>query len=59
MTAYTTRKPCDADASRRGELERALELLRGGAEPEKVVEALSHRLTRRLLHLPTKLIAGR
>ena len=59
MTPHATRKPCASpQESRQSELEQALALLRAGAEPAEVVEALSYRLTNRLLHLPIKLIAG-
>ncbi len=58
-TEFRTRKPCEsAQESCASELEQALERLRAGATPEEVVEALSHRLTNRLLHLPTKAIAN-
>ena len=43
-----------ADAVRRAELERALRLLRRGEDPAKVMEALSHGLTNKLLHEPTQ-----
>lgn len=39
---------------RREEYERALRLLRGGRDPRQVVEALSRRLTNKLLHGPTR-----
>ena len=58
MDSTTTRKPCSPDASREGELEHALSLLRSGSEPAAVVEALSRRLTNRLLHLPIKSLAS-
>ncbi|MGE5638492.1 MAG: hypothetical protein ACM30H_00215 [Clostridia bacterium] len=58
-TPQHTRKPCQsAQVSCASELEHALERLRAGAAPEEVVELLSQRLTKRLLHLPTKVIAG-
>ena len=58
-TTHHTRKPChSAEESCASELQHALEQLRAGATPEDVVEALSQRLTKRLLHLPTKLIAN-
>ena len=41
------------EASRQAELERALELLRAGKDPHEVIEALSRRLTNKLLHAPT------
>lgn len=40
--------------ARRRELERALRLLRGGRDAAKVMEALSRRLTNKLLHGPTR-----
>ncbi len=56
-TTQRTRKPCQsAQESCASELQHALEELRAGATPEEVVEALSRRLTNRLLHLPTKRI---
>ena len=59
MKSTRTRKPCaSAQESRASELRHALALLRAGAEPEEIVEALSRRLTNRLLHLPTQLIAS-
>lgn len=42
------------DRARRTELDRALKMLARGDEPDKVVEALSHALTNKLLHLPTQ-----
>lgn len=46
------------EESRRSELERALKLLNAGKDPVQVMEALSLRLTNKLLHAPTKAIAG-
>jgi glutamyl-tRNA reductase len=40
------------ERDRRGELERALCLLRSGREAPQVVEELSRRLTNKLLHAP-------
>jgi glutamyl-tRNA reductase len=40
--------------ARRSELERALRLLRAGRDAGEVVEALSRRLTNKLLHAPTR-----
>lgn len=40
--------------ARRRELERALRLLRGGRGAAQVMEALSRRLTNKLLHGPTR-----
>jgi glutamyl-tRNA reductase len=42
------------EATRQAELERALALLRAGKDPLEVIEALSLRLTAKLLHAPTK-----
>lgn len=51
-------RPClTAEESRRSELERALNLLRAGKDAVQVMEALSCRLTNKLLHAPTKAIA--
>ncbi len=46
------------DDSRRAELERALRLLRAGKDAAHVIEALSQRLTNKLLHAPLKSIAS-
>ena len=46
------------EAARIAELERALRLLRIGKDPHEVMEALSRRLTAKLLHAPTKALAG-
>jgi glutamyl-tRNA reductase len=40
--------------ARRRELERALRLLQAGRDAAEVMEALSHRLTNKLLHGPTR-----
>jgi glutamyl-tRNA reductase len=40
--------------ARRQELERALRLLRSGRDAAQVLEALSRRLTNKLLHEPTQ-----
>ena len=42
-----------ADRMRRHELERAVKLLAKGEDPQRVLEALSHGLTNKLLHGPT------
>jgi glutamyl-tRNA reductase len=42
------------EQARRSELERALRLLSRGRAPAAVLEALSHRLTNKLLHEPTQ-----
>jgi glutamyl-tRNA reductase len=42
------------EKARRLELERALRLLRGGRDAGQVLEALSRRLTNKLLHAPTR-----
>ena len=46
------------EAARKAELERALILLRAGKDPRELAEALSRRLTAKLLHAPTKVLAG-
>jgi glutamyl-tRNA reductase len=43
-------KPCSAEQARERELERALRLLRSGRNAASVGEALSRRLTNKLLH---------
>ena len=43
-----------AEAVREAELERALKQLARGDEPDKVLEALSHGLTNKLMHGPTR-----
>ena len=43
-----------ADAARQAELERALRLLRRGADPGEVMAALAHRLTNKLIHGPSR-----
>lgn len=43
-----------AEALRQVELERALRLLAKGEDPHKVLEALSHGLTNKLMHAPTR-----
>ncbi|MBI3937457.1 MAG: glutamyl-tRNA reductase [Betaproteobacteria bacterium] len=43
-----------AERSRRHELERALKRIARGDDPQQVVEQLSHALTNRLLHAPTR-----
>ena len=40
--------------ARRHELERALRQLQAGRDAAEVMEALSHRLTNKLLHGPTR-----
>ena len=42
-----------AERARRHEVEHALKLLARGDEPVKVLDALSHGLTNKLLHAPT------
>jgi glutamyl-tRNA reductase len=44
----------NSEEARRDELERALRLLRAGREAPEVLEALSRRLTNKLLHAPTR-----
>ena len=51
MSANATK---EVEAARTAELERALRLLRRGANPSEVIEALSQRLTNKLLHRPTR-----
>jgi glutamyl-tRNA reductase len=46
----------DSEAMRRAELERALRLLQNGRDPFEVLEALSRRLTNKLLHAPTRAV---
>jgi glutamyl-tRNA reductase len=43
----------NAERARRHEMEHALKLLARGDDPAKVLEALSHGLTNKLLHAPT------
>ena len=43
-----------AEDTRRGEVERAARLLARGDDPKAVLEALSHGLTNKLLHAPTR-----
>lgn len=45
-----------ADALRRAELERALRLLSRGDDPQKVLEVLSHGLTNKFMHAPTRFL---
>jgi glutamyl-tRNA reductase len=42
-----------AERARRHEVEHALKLLARGDDPAKVLDALSHGLTNKLLHAPT------
>jgi len=42
-----------AERTRRHELEHALKLLAKGDDPQRVLEALSHGLTNKLMHGPT------
>ncbi len=44
-----------AEQQRQTELEFALEQLKQGAEPEVLLEAMSYRLTQKMLHIPSKL----
>jgi glutamyl-tRNA reductase len=50
-------QPCSEDEARRAELERALRLLRAGKDAAQVMEALSQRLTNKLLHAPLKALS--
>jgi glutamyl-tRNA reductase len=47
----------EADATRRGELERALKALQRGEDPATVIESLSHSLTNKLMHGPTQALS--
>jgi glutamyl-tRNA reductase len=47
----------EADAARRGELERALKALERGEDPAQVLEALSRALTNKLMHGPTQALS--
>src|SRR5512134_2636813 len=47
----------DADAARRLELEQALKALERGGDPAQVLEALSRKLTNKLMHGPTQALA--
>ncbi len=44
----------NGEAARRAEVDRALRLLARGDDPKQVVEMMSHGLTNKLLHAPTK-----
>ena len=46
------------EAARKAELERALSQLRAGKDPKELLETLSLRLTAKILHAPTKELAG-
>ena len=45
-----------ADHLRQAEVERAVRLLAKGEDPHKVIEALSHGLTNKLIHGPTRFL---
>ena len=47
----------EADAARREELERALKALERGESPAQVLEALSRKLTNKLMHGPTQALS--
>ena len=47
----------EADAARRGELERGLKALERGEDPARVLEALSQALTNKLMHGPTQALS--
>jgi len=47
-----------ADQMRQAELERAVRLLARGEDPQKVIEALSHGLTNKFLHAPTRFLSA-
>ncbi len=44
----------NSDAARRAELERAVRRLARGEPPAEVIDALSQRLTNKLLHAPMR-----
>jgi glutamyl-tRNA reductase len=46
-----------AESARRSELEQALRALARGDDPKAVIEALSHGLTNKLLHAPTRALS--
>ena len=46
-----------AEDARRGEVERALKLLRRGEDPARVLETLSQSLTNKLMHAPTQALS--
>lgn len=52
----SSRKPCHPEEARRLELERALGMLQSRRDPREIAEALSRRLTNKLLHAPLKLM---
>lgn len=45
-----------AEALRQAEVERALRLLAKGEDPQRVLDALSHGLTNKLMHGPTRFL---
>jgi glutamyl-tRNA reductase len=47
----------EADAARREELERALKALERGENPAQVLDALSRKLTNKLMHGPTQALS--
>lgn len=54
------RAPHSVDRARGAELERALRLLRHGADPARILDELSRRLMNKLIHAPIKALgAGR
>lgn len=52
------RKPLSPEQARLAELERALRRLAAGRDAREVIEALSRRLTNKLLHAPSRAICG-
>ena len=46
----------NAEAQRNEELERALNLLQSGKDPEKIMSELANRLTNKLIHTPSVML---
>jgi hypothetical protein len=56
---FSARRPCGSpEEARRDELGRALKLLHAGKDPVLIMEALSQRLTNKLLHARLKAITA-
>ena len=55
-TALETLRREHAESLRQAELERAVRLLAKGEDPQRVLEALSHGLTNKLIHGPTRFL---
>jgi glutamyl-tRNA reductase len=53
------RNPCQPEMALHFELKRALDLLRARKDPCEIAEALSRRLTNKLLHMPLKTARGK